>query len=435
MFVGNAPKAFAVDGISLGLGQEVEVDRAWVQRVADRLRGEFGALLGSLPDCRTPAAVAKRLRLQPPMCYRLSWGVHRSGDAAQTLGTFPGVEGLRKVLTAARRVDCPPERLAAAAAAVDEFAALIQRYGGSQTKLVALLRGTSGLRENMSAIAESSSEEIVTRRLAFHSMCAMMGCRAEATVALRIYTEPSGGAGRSDIHAVVGKLGFTRDRHGMPLVFGHTMDGTPNQMPSARLPAASGQGHILEEFCSKPTPRVQVEYRGTSVLNVVDPEQERQEPLDLFVGPLSSLGVNNRPTNEHVLNSVMMLSTPSRWLLSDMYVSRSLMAEASVESGVYSPSMLGRLLTSPTQRWFDRLPGSVPVMLLGRGLSGADSPKYGRMRELTQMLFSHAGLDPNDFVGLRLMVEYPIQGMMYVVSLSTDGSSGSRREGQVDPKA
>ncbi len=84
------------------------------------------------------------------------------------------------------------------------------------------------------------------------------------------------------------------------------------------------------------------------------------------------------------------------------------------------PSLTGEHGTSPTnlasQRWFDRLPDRPQLEHLGLGLGQTGSTAYPRITALIAHLCASQGCDPDEFVGYRCEVAYPVWGVQYLVS-------------------
>ena len=117
----------------------------------------------------------------------------------------------------------------------------------------------------------------------------------------------------------------------------------------------------------------------------------------------------------------------SRWFWA-LHCHRSL-AQASIPSlGCFAQGNRGPVATpdtgehgvSPTnlasQRWFDRLPDHPQLEHLGLGLEQTRSTAYPRITALIGHLCSSQGWDPDEFVGYRCEVAYPVWGVQYLAS-------------------
>jgi hypothetical protein len=391
-------------------------DRAWAERVAARLRGELGNLLQTLePAQRRATAMARLFDLQVPLCHRVVAGVRESGPAGQVLGAFPGVEGLRMFLNAARSAGCPAKAVASAAGAVDEFESLIVQSGGSQRRLVAALLTPGGegagalVRQRRNALALEDA-----RRRGFEALVEQIGCVADTLVVVRVYAPAATPrfAGDLDVTGAIGRVGFTRTSAGMPFMIAH------HRSPALDDPGKSGSPawSLMEEFCTTPLPRVVLEERGDVRFGVVDPNFEVGGPIDIFAGPFTGRHVVIREGSSLYLNAGTKCSSPAEWLVTDVYVPRAWATDLGCAAGVYRAGILGDVSGPTSRRWFDRLPITLTPGLLGRGLAGAEMERFDRHAEFTTRVFEGAGVDPRDFTGFRLSVHYPMMEVQYVLS-------------------
>jgi hypothetical protein len=68
-------------------------------------------------------------------------------------------------------------------------------------------------------------------------------------------------------------------------------------------------------------------------------------------------------------------------------------------------------------RWQTQFVESPPLQLLGSGLPRKSPPAYPRLGELTEQFFERVSLSPDDFVGHRCDVEYPLWRTGYCMRL------------------
>jgi hypothetical protein len=162
-------------------------------------------------------------------------------------------------------------------------------------------------------------------------------------------------------------------------------------------------------------PRARVETHHGVSLEILESEAGSAQPVDVAVGPILQKRLTNLNDPSDLLSAISVVTSPARWLLNDIYLHRSL-ASLMPNTGAYAYGAPGKVSGHPDRRWFDRLPASFWPSPLGRGLANAHSPIWARHRDLVQALFARAGLDPDEFVGLRYQIEYPIWSTRYVVS-------------------
>ena len=80
---------------------------------------------------------------------------------------------------------------------------------------------------------------------------------------------------------------------------------------------------------------------------------------------------------------------------------------------------------TPESRWFDRLRDRPKLEHLGFGLDGVATESYPRMPDLCRYLFDSQEWDPEEFVGFRCQVDYPLGGVQYLLTFdfTTDAVS------------
>ncbi len=397
------------------------IDFQAAEAVALRLKAEFGQLIETFPrSARKASGMARWLNLQVPLCHRVLTAARKPTQTAETLTTIPGSAGLEIFIDAARRCGAPLERLDAAGAAAAEFENLIQRFGGSQRKLIDAL----GAAENAGggaageAGAGSHGRRLSELRAANYRLaCELSGASADATVSLRVHTPSPDEPGQLDVHGVVGRTGFERQNAALPIVLAH---GVPIQQAEGTQPPRGDQ-RLLDDFCSKPLPRLTTVMRDNSIVEIVDPNFEMRGPMDFLAGPFTGKSVSMTVDGRRYLNSISMCGAPSRSLLTDVYLPAAVAAKMTCAAASYRHGIFGGISGDPSKRWFDRLPGSLMPGLLGRGLDNAQSECYGRQGELTARLFSHLGIDAGQYVGYRLEVAYPLANVYYVLSFESVG--------------
>lgn len=363
--------------------------------------------------------MARWLSMQVPMCHRVTAGVRAQGELSGVFGAFPGVEGLQSFLRAVAKMKVPKARLAQCAAAVDELQALIEHSGGSQRRLVAALialeAGPANAQHPRAGLGAAAGEREPQRRL-FEGAADLLGCRSRLSVAVRVYTPAKSPAfaGDLDVTATVGRIGFVRSGASTPFVLSYKTDEGPRA--AQELAAGAGGHRLLEEFCSSPMPRVTCDFRHGVAIEIVDPAFECPAPVDIFAGPFKSPNVLVREDEVGYLNSSIVVSHPSERLVSDVYLPRSLAGNLECTAGVYHHGSMGGLSGAPSRRWFDRLPIALTPTLLGRGLANATQPGFAGHGRLTARMFEAAGVDPSEYVGIRMDVHYPLLYAQHVLS-------------------
>ena len=186
-----------------------------VRRVGQRLQTEFRLLLDSFPvQVLSATALARWLGLKGPLCQRIVFASRQRGDPAHLVARFPGIDGLRLFLEAARRRRCDRALHTTAASAVDEFAALTCAAGGSQRRLVGAVQAllTAQMTEAGVVALDAASRQ---RQACFEAMAAIVGCRADVTVCLTLLSTSRTEPAKLASFLAVGKAGLVRTAGGM----------------------------------------------------------------------------------------------------------------------------------------------------------------------------------------------------------------------------
>jgi hypothetical protein len=384
------------------------------RRVAGRLKSEMGRVIHERFGSGIIAAdLARHLTLNHQLCYKLLVALRSTGDAAQALRVFPGTEGITQVLQALAK-SIPADKLLGPQAALEDYVNLLRQAGGSQRKLIAWLEHQGEPTESQGEIA---SDIVRTRQLFFESAAAMRGQWAEFTANIQI-AHPTPGDTQTMMKAfAMAKIGIHRASHSMPIVSKVII--TPDEQRDGRidLQPTPGSREVYARFSSNPLPPIVPRVQGHSALVCFDPDRTLQGPIDIVIGPFYSQGLllpSASPARTH--NTSSTISLPTRRMVKDVYMHRTIAAGLVPQAGAFVVGSEGMLMGDPASRWYDRFPGTIEIRLLGRGLGQAACEHYARHAELTACLFESTGWNPEDFVGYRCNIEYPICYAQYVMS-------------------
>jgi len=421
-----------------------DADTAW--RVGDRLQGEFRTLIRAFPlDARTIGGMSRWLGVTKPICQRLLRAVRHRGNGVTALSFFPGERGLHQFLQAAQDQGCDAGLVAAASAAVDRYAALIDAHGGSQARLLAALESMGD--ETTQDAAAATDRMLEARMSAFEGLRQVTRREFDTQVAVFLYRPCADDPARVDCVTAMGMIGIRRSAGSLPICpvnrfsYGTREEIDEADIHIARLgdgPVATGAPvSVLAEFCSKPLPTVVAREEAGQVPVLIDPDSASRDPLDVVLGTRFP-HMRHPALGEIKMQDCSLVSEgPARNLLMSIHLHRSL-AKASIPSlgcfalgnrGPVAAPDTGEHGISPTnlasQRWFDRLPDRPQLEHLGLGLEQTGSKKYPRITALIEYLCASQGWDPGEFVGYRCQVEYPVWGVQYLVSFDfSDGEEG-----------
>ncbi|MCC5822255.1 MAG: hypothetical protein LAT64_09395 [Phycisphaerales bacterium] len=379
-------------------------------RVAEGLHAAWTGWLGAFPsDCRSASGLSRGLGIDRTTCQRLVHAVRGGFEGPVLLSRVPGVPGLRRLLEAgAGRV--PDGTRAATEEAVEAFASLIDDLGGSQSRLIRRLDATGGDPE----IGGGAGDDEGDRQRLFEAAARLTGRWSDLWMAVYLFV-PDAERRCMRVPRMYGLLGHRSTPDAVPLVIQNFGSGRVRETDAAAGagpdPRAAG---LVESFSTDADALVRDARGGGLLAQRVDAEPgQAGRPIDLV---FSSVGENPHPrlNDPRVANLWAMVHFPARAMLFDAYmpVTEARSSLPSVGVHLWDPGM--DLHARPG--WRTRFPSGPKLALLGRGLEGAASPLHRRHPELTRLAFESAGVDPDDYVGYRLAVPFPLWRTGYCMS-------------------
>jgi hypothetical protein len=387
------------------------------RRVGSRLASELRSLLRAMPDsARTVRGLAAHLGVDRNICQRVVAATKEQEESEQVLVRAPGVRGLRAFLHAAGDHGVDDSLTAAAAAAVEAFEELTSKLAGSQTRLIARIHA-AGDRVG-GGLPEAAVED--ARRQRHLADIKLMGLSCETRVVLDIL-RPMPDDERLFEHANVGGWAGVRTfSKGVPFV---TFRGVSSETPTeSRVMnfdyepiTGNSSGFLLEEFSSSPPPQITTRGSGNSVLEIIDvPLAGGSSPLDFFTGRLVSPAGPHPAyhSDERSLIRNVMARYPTQRLFLDIYLHRSMASASLPFVGCYMQSLYAGPIKD---RWYDRMPHSPKLEVLGLGLDRAGSEWHPRQAALTRHVFDRLDWPAGEFVGYRCEVSYPLSSTDYAM--------------------
>lgn len=411
------------------------VERAEAEQTARRLYGELKACISLLPETeRGGSALSRALGLDRATCQRLVAATSRPDAGVETLVQLPGVLGLRQFIAAmASRTEAgdAAEQIAAAAAAVDRFEVLIGELGGSQRKLRARLAVERAGAQGGFVAARGANDDASVREALFRAGAAVTGRWSETSVSISII-RPTPGSTQEGLKPgpnattqtvkLRGVIGHHARADAVPLEVGYT---APLQADNSDEPARHrAPSTLLEEYCSRPLPRLVSHTAGQRMIYVIDAAEPGEiENADIVLADCEPRVDQHPASMDPPMGEVWgLVNFPSRRYIFDVYLHREIACRClpSLELHLWTPN----IVQHTSSRWSTRFPGGPRLQLLGAGLRDAATSAYDRHAELTAHLFDRFGWDPEPFIGYRCEVAFPVwRGgycMAFDFSVSTD---------------
>lgn len=391
---------------------EAESKRA--QRIADRLHADLALVVNQLPEhAQGGSGMSRYLDIVRNTTQRISFALQDPPSLA-TLSRVPGVKGLESFIEAARRVGVTKESADLLEASVNEFSRLIDDIAGSHTKLTDRLdSGNGGVRQI------GGNSDLAARANLFSAAAQITGGSSQSAVAINIIDVNDDMLSRTYIH---GFIQATMEPGGMPLVVcsGDNFRWAKGAWDRRLLDETGLEGRtptaLLEPFTTTPFPEVTGRGKDGQLLQVIDPKHvEPGMALDVVTATRTTWPFINPETKESAFERVWYLvNWPVQNLVFDVWIHERLerMFRPAIDALLWYP----KLSMPGGDRWATRFPSQAKLELLGRGIGAAGTAMWSRHGELTEHTFRRIEEDPNDFVGFRCEVQFPIWRAGYCMS-------------------
>lgn len=379
--------------------------------------------------------MSRLLSVDRAVCQRLVYTLSKGEPDVRSLVDFPGPDGLRSIIQAlTRRRLADAAALAAAKAAVDRYEEVLKAVAGSQRKLKQLLDEESPVVIAGRPGNGLADPTLSARKRLFNPAAEITGRWTETLVSMRFIRYVSNPVSTRESVTLRAYLGHVANRDAIAMETGESsLNAAPGKelgfKTLAQLPAkGSTPGILLPEFCSDPLPRVVSQSDETLASHIIDlPESQLGKPTNIVIAARDSREEPHPATWRPPIAEVSILNLfPSRRLIYDVFLHREL-ASRCLPSASAHLSTPGHMLGG-VSRWTTRLQGRISLQLLGVGLSNAHCAAYPRQQELAAHVYSQLGWDPDDFVGYRVEVAYPVWRAQYSMRFDFTGNELPARE-------
>jgi hypothetical protein len=381
------------------------------RRIADVGRGlaaGISSVLDALPfGTHGPAALARTIGVDKILAGRVL-SAARKADPIAVLYAAPGPDPLRRLLRAARKQGVAADILVAAERAVERFEALIRQEAGDRSALDAMISAW---------LPEARAEfELRRKQTVFRGMSQLVGVAADKHVTTIMFNL-SADEEHLDVMCLFAMLGLHRLRDGCTVKFSsrRLTQGEPPRLPcTLDGEAVEGvQGLLLEDYCSRPAPRINVDHAGDVVhYTLAGNEFGPRSATDLVFAEV------NRGEMPHVLKDAPQrkrhasadVTTPAKVLVYDLLLHEDVFPGAVPSLHIYNTTFDGVADVNDPARDIDRLDLCETIQLLGTGIPRFSNPEMPRYVELLTDICRRLGWDGSRFRGYRCRIEYPIFG-------------------------
>ncbi len=384
---------------------------AAIEGVGLRLRSELARLIRALPsDSRSVRTMASLLDVDRNTCQRVISATQPDVSGCEAFVRLPGLKPLRQIVAHAQKRGVGADCIESLTVALDRLDSVLEEFNESHVRLKArieasLSAGAPALNRGELDIRRSLFEEhsrLLQRQIRIHSLITAVGPHADDPTKLE----------QAWVRAL---LGLRMGKGAAPLPLGiattdrehHPTAPAPTFDPLSRraAPGARNAG-IVPALSSTPLPTLTTRGPAGSQVSVIDPATtDPEREIDVTVATRASHVAH--PGNEMYHTSAVML-TPTARMIFDVYLHRSLAMSSVPACGVFQYTM--SFSSDMDENWPFRLPGQYRLELLGSGLQNAGSDAWDRHADAAAHLFSQTGWSPEDYIGHRLQVEFPMWG-------------------------
>jgi hypothetical protein len=390
-------------------------ENARARQIAARLRSALQSLVDGIPEhARGASVMSRHLGVTRNACQRVVTVLAQPSTTPALLARMPGVQGLRLLVDGFRGRGADAADVAAAESAIERFEEFIRDAAGSHSKLVRRLSTASTApKSGQEEVADRSP--LTARQHLFAAASEVMGRHCESQVTIYAYRLDPTDDTRLERAMLTGDFGQVSTPWAMPraVVLGNVKFQEPEKGSRSyeSLDHTPAHGHtqhsLLEEFCSKPLPVVTSRGTERRLVQAIDQRSTGNQPIDFVVANRSVHAATLPGTNDSALEGVWKLvNYPTRHLVFDVFLHRDMerLYRPGIDVQLWGPN----LDIPPADRWLKRFPDVPRLQLLGTGIGHAHTHVFPRYVELASTFFRRLAWSPDDFVGFRCEVDYPI---------------------------
>lgn len=387
---------------------DFETDATIVLR---ELREAFGALLASSP---APTASCTEVEAALGIDAMLAWQVLKIARADEPLAAgikVPARVSMQKLLKSAGRRRVPDAVTDRVSRAFDEYERLVADHAGSRSDFEMMVSAyLPGAREKA---------ELAGKQAAFKGMSQVKGVMAEADFTAAFFIPNPDGV-TIDNAMIEGHLGIRRIWPGSQILFSDAVFGASSQLRTlAGDPISSGQETLVPNFSTSPLPKFKHHAAGTISYNsVLSQDIGLRSAVDLVraMYRTSSHSRYRRPGKNATSGMIEVLEFPAKRLTLDVFVHESLYPNTTPELGVYDTSSDGIAMYNDPAREHDRMHTHEVIRPIGNGFTQAKLTHIPRYVEMLQYVSDTCRLNPREYRGYRLDVQYPVHAAQYTIA-------------------
>ena len=388
-----------------------------INQAGEALLQSFVRVIDQVPGGDAgPQRLAKELGIDKVLASRMLKAI-RSPDAMSVVHRVPGPEPMRRVIKASSKLGVNPADIKEAGEAIDRFETLIRTEIGDRSALEAILS---------TWVPEARREfELRRKQSAFRAMSQLKGAQAEVYAECAIFW-PSADGEHIDIVWIKSVFGLQRLRPGMRVKF--TSHRAVEEGSGRRTytltgePVDSVDSATLEQYCSTPAPKLEVQHAGEVMHYLLEPGGfGAQSAIDLVTcevnrGEIPRYIPSSRNRKAWASSDI---NIPSRRMQFDVLVHKDLYTSGYPELRIYDTTILGQADINDPSREVDQLELLEGIENLGNGITRFGSSHVPRYRAMLGDVCTQLGFDPELLRGYRVSSDYPIYGSQTAMLFAT----------------
>ena len=381
------------------------------------LRDVLDALPGGAAGTRE---FSRTLGIDKSLASRVLSSV-RASDPLSSLALMPGPAPLRELLRAARKKGVPAPVITRAELAIESYERTLRHQFEHRAGLDAVLSA---------ALPEARKRyEITARQAVFRGTAAIKGISAEvSTVTFILHPGNMIQTGRTEGVMIGGYIGLRRVRPQARMQF--TVFPKPDFLPPPAsatqtseptpTPATSHDLHgvLLREFCSPTDLPIHCQVLDNAYkFEVLGTEVGIASSVNLFLAERYPRHLNPAPlaTGATWRRVGATIEIPTRRLILDTLIHKSLWQDARLELRAYDTVFRGRASPPDPSRDVDLLPLVESIDDVQGGIADLRSSRLPRYVELIQHACDRMGWNPLEFRAHRCEMQYPMYGAQVIM--------------------
>lgn len=390
------------------VGRSVE---AQIVELGQELSRILAAVLGSLPGApHAPQSLARSLGVNIVLTSRVLKATQQK-DPLAVVHSMPGPEPLRRILRAAEKKKVDPALLREARAAVDRFAHIIGEEAGDRSSLDAMISGwLPDAREKV---------ELLARQGVYRGMSQLLGTASDVEHFTMIQCPSALYPGRADQVVLSVTRGLRRLRPGVSLKY-DTVHSRADMLTVTGQPVEEVRGLLLESYCSKPLPRIEVGRFGDRVQYTVSGDEVGlRSSVDLahatYIPGRKEL---HRAAGEAPRKVTLSLgvANPIKTLIFDVLLDEAVYPGQDPSLHLYRAMPYGAASPLDPSRESDRLNLVQALQHLGKGIGRCRVAENPDHLEMLRFVCDKRGWDGDRLRGYRYRIECPVYSSEIVLA-------------------